>query len=367
MSQQTRRRFLQTVARASGAVAASSVASASFGASVRAPKKLGVALVGLGYYSTELIAPALQYTQHCELRGIVTGSPEKVPIWQKKYGIKDSNVYNYENMHTIANNPDIDIVYIILPTFLHKKYSVIGANAGKHVWCEKPMAMNVNECQEIIDVCAANKVQLAIGYRMQHEPNTQTVIKYAQSRPFGKQQHIISEAGYAGRGFPKDNWKMFHKYGGGALYDMGVYPINAARYATGLEPVAITARHVHTMPDTFIHTDERTIFTLEFKGGLIAQCEASQTERINQLHVDCENGWYHLSPMQEYTGVQGVTSSGVKLNKPIANQQSTQMDNDSLAIINNKPNLVPGIDGLKDIHVVVGGLKSAKEGKRIAL
>ena len=88
-------------------------------------KKLGVALVGLGYYSRDLLAPALQLTEHCELRGIVTGSPEKIPVWQAKYGIADKNVYNYENMHEIADNVDIDVVYIVLPNALHKKYTIL--------------------------------------------------------------------------------------------------------------------------------------------------------------------------------------------------------------------------------------------------
>ena len=123
-------------------------------------EKLGVALVGLGYYSRDLLAPALQLTQHCELKGIVTGTPEKIPVWQEKYGIAGKNVYNYENMHEMADNEDIDIVYIVLPNALHKKYSVIAAEAGKHVWCEKPMAINVGECEEIINACKKNKVQL---------------------------------------------------------------------------------------------------------------------------------------------------------------------------------------------------------------
>jgi len=364
---QTRRRFLaQALASAAATGLASPLAQSQL-YNNKPQKKLGIALVGLGYYSTDLVAPALQFTQHCELRGIVTGSPEKIPIWQKKYGIKDANVYSYDNMHAIANNPDIDIVYIILPTFLHKKYSVIGANAGKHVWCEKPMAMDVKECQDIIDACTKNNVQLAIGYRMQHEPNTQTVIGYAKTQPFGKQKSLICEAGYAGKGFPADNWKMFHKYGGGGLYDMGVYAINAARYATGLNPISIHAQHVTTMPDTFIHADERTQFTLQFENGVYATCQASQTSRVNQLHVECEKGWYRLSPMQEYVGVEGITSSGKLLNIPIANQQATQMDNDSLAILNKQKNSVQGQDGLEDIRVVVAGLASAKSGKSVAV
>ena len=122
-------------------------------------KKLGVALLGLGGYATNNLAPALMQTKHIELRGIVTGSPEKIPVWQEKYGIKDQNVYSYETLPEIADNDEIDVVYIVTPTFLHKKYAVIAANAGKHVFCEKPMAMTVIECQEIIDACEKNKVR----------------------------------------------------------------------------------------------------------------------------------------------------------------------------------------------------------------
>src|SRR5690606_4499230 len=125
-----------------------------------------------------------------------------------RYGIKDSNVYNYENMHTLANNPDIDVVYIVVPTGLHMKYAVLAADAGKHVWCEKPMAMTVAECQTIIDSCRKNRVFLSVGYRMQHEPNTQTVIAYAKDLPYGKIQHLDVMAAYAGRGGSPDNWRM---------------------------------------------------------------------------------------------------------------------------------------------------------------
>jgi glucose-fructose oxidoreductase len=105
-----------------------------------AKDRLGVALVGLGYYSEALLAPALQQTKHCYLAGIVTGTPSKIPAWQKKYGIPDKNVYSYETFDQIANNPDIDVVYVVLPNSLHREFVVRAAKAGKHVWCEKPMA-----------------------------------------------------------------------------------------------------------------------------------------------------------------------------------------------------------------------------------
>lgn len=333
----------------------------------KSERKLGVALVGLGYYSTHLLAPGLQLTQHCELRGIVTGSPEKIPVWQKQYGIKDANVYNYENMDKLADNPDIDVVYIVLPTFLHKQYAVKAAEAGKHVWCEKPMAMTVTECQQVIDACNKNKVKLSIGYRLQHEPNTRTIMEYAHSRPYGAPKSVISEAGYAGSGEAPDHWRMDRSKGGGAMYDMGVYPINAARYATAMEPVAITARHETHRPEIFKKCDETSIFTLEFANGLKADCATSVGKDLNHLKITAERGWYELQPMQSYTGVKGRTSDGKQLNKTVAHQQAKQMDDDALAILKGSEVLVPGSEGLLDIRVVEGALRSAQKQERVEL
>src|SRR5687767_7680418 len=94
----SRRKFLNTLG-ASAALAASGIYSPSVFANKR--RKIGVALVGLGYYSRDLLAPALQLTQYCHLAGIVTGSPDKIPVWQKQYGIADRNVYSYDTMHKI--------------------------------------------------------------------------------------------------------------------------------------------------------------------------------------------------------------------------------------------------------------------------
>lgn len=328
-------------------------------------KKLGVALVGLGYYSTDLLAPALQLTSHCELRGIVTGSPEKIPVWQKKYGIKDSNVYNYGNMDGIANNSDIDIIYIVLPTGLHAKYAIKAANTGKHVWCEKPMARTAAECQQIIEACDKNKVKLSIGYRMQHETNTQTIIKWAKTRPYGAINQVISEAGYNGGTI--NPWKLEKEMGGGAIYDMGVYSINAARYSTGMEPVAVTATQSTRRPEIFTEVDETTSFKLEFPNNIIVDGKTSFGENLNNLEVTCKDGWYYLRPMQAYSGVRGKTSNGKILPPMGRNQQAVQMDDDALAIINNDPVLVPGEEGMKDIHIVEKINEAAASGKRVLI
>ncbi|MDT0646017.1 Gfo/Idh/MocA family oxidoreductase [Zunongwangia sp. F260] len=329
-------------------------------------KKLGVALVGLGYYSRDLLAPALQLTDYCELRGIVTGSPEKIPQWQEKYGIKDANVYNYENMDSIANNDDIDVVYVVLPNSMHAEYAIKAANAGKHVWCEKPMAKTAEECRQIIDACKKNNVKLSIGYRMQHEVNTQTIMKWAKTKPFGEIENLKAEAG-----FYSDNispWKLDKAMGGGAMYDMGVYSLNGARYASGMEPIAVSATHTTNRPQMFNEVDETTIFDLEFPNGATAACRTSFGESMNVLDINCSKGGYYLKPFQSYSGVKGKASDGTVLEPFGKNQQAVQMDDDSLAIINDKPVMVPGEEGLKDIVIVEKIFESAANGgKRLSL
>ena len=359
-----RRRFIaQTAAGIAGATLSQhSFAGINFGVQKR---NLGVALVGLGYYSHDLLAPGLQRTQNCYLAGIVTGTPAKAETWKQQYKIPDKNIYNYENFDSIANNPDIDIVYIVLPPSMHAEYSIRAARAGKHVWCEKPMAVTEAECRSMIDACNKNKVKLSIGYRMHHEPNTQQIIQFRKDLTYGKVLKVEAAAGYFD---PRtDHWKQKKSLGGGSMYDMGVYPLNATRYSTGLEPIAVTATKSTTRPEIYKEVDETMTFELEFPGGITAQCETSFGKSMNNLHVTCKNGWYKLSPFQAYSGINGETSDGKTLDKKIPHQQAKQMDEDALAIINKTDVLVPGEEGLKDIRVVEAIYRSVAENKKVKI
>ena len=111
----------------------------------RQERKLGFALVGLGSLSTNQIAPALQKTKHCRLAGIVTGTPAKAVKWKAQYGIPDKSIYNYDTMVRMADNPDIDVVYVVTPNALHARDTIKAARAGKHVLCEKPMEVSTEK------------------------------------------------------------------------------------------------------------------------------------------------------------------------------------------------------------------------------
>lgn len=356
-----RRRFLGQLAVGTAGISAAQSAFANI-IIPQKKDKLGVALVGLGYYSTDLLAPALQLAKHCELKGIVSGTPSKIEDWQKKYNLADKNCYSYETFDSVANNPDIDVIYVVLPPSMHAEYSIRAAKAGKHVWCEKPMAPSVADCKSMIDACNKNKVKLAIGYRMHHEPNTKQIMRFAKEQTYGKVIKVTANAGYFD---PRtDHWKQKKALGGGVMGDMGVYPLNAVRYSTGLEPIAVTARASTTRPEIYKEVEETMDFELDFPGGATAVCQASFGKSMNDLNVECTKGWYKLSPFQAYNGINGVTSDGKKLNAPIENEQTTQMDDDALSIINNKPMIAPGEEGLKDIIVVEAIYRSvATKGK----
>ncbi len=357
-----RRKFL---AQTTTGLAGLTFAIDAFPSILQKKERLGVALVGLGYYSTDLLAPALQLTQKCYLAGIVTGTPSKAEKWKQQYHIPDKNIYSYDNFDQVANNPDIDVIYVVLPPSMHMEYSVRAAKAGKHVWCEKPMAVTAAECQAMIDACNKSKVKLSIGYRMHHEPNTQEIMKYAKTQPYGKMLNLTAAAGYFD---PRtDHWKQKKAMGGGVMGDMGVYPLNAVRYSTGLEPLSVMAVQSTTRPEIYKEVAETMTFDLEFPRGIVAKCEASYGKGMNDLKVNCEKGWYHLNPFQAYNGIKGETSDGKLFNATIPNQQAKQMDDDAIAIMNNQSMLVPGEEGLRDIRIVEAILKSAAEKKRVTI
>lgn len=345
----SRRNFVKTGILAGGAALYSPNV---FLSATRKPikEKLGVALVGLGYYSTDLLAPALQLTKHCELKGIVTGSPDKANVWQEKYGIADSNIYDYGSMKDIANNPDIDVIYVVLPPSMHKDFTILAANTGKHVWCEKPMAPSVADCQAMIDACNKNKVGLSIGYRCQHDPNLQMVKKMAKEQKFGKPKMVNSAAGYFETRV--NHWKQQKAMGGGVMGDMGVYAIQGARMAVGEEPIAVSALLGTTRPEIYHEVEETATYVLEFPSGAMATCQSSFGVNMNHLQVNYEKGWLKMEPQSGYGGNKGSLSDGTEIYTPVTRQQPLQLDDDALAIKNKTPYLCPGEEGLRDIKIV---------------
>ena len=326
--------------------------------------KLGIALVGLGGYSSGQLAPALQETQNCYLAGIVTGTPGKEKEWAEKYNIPQKNIYNYKTFDSIADNKDIDIVYVVLPVGMHKEYTIRAANAGKHVICEKPMAVNAADCQEMIDACKKANRLLSIGYRLHFEPFNMEAMRIGQQKVYGKILTINADNGFTW-GNDMSSWRLNKALaGGGGLMDMGVYAIQAARYTTREEPAHVTAREEKLRPDVFKEVDETVYFDLDFDSGTKAKCMSSYNKNVSRLRADAERGWFEIAPAFYYSGQVGNTSNGPMNFDNNFVEQVAQMDDFALCVQQNKPSKVSGEEGLKDMRVVDAIYRSIASGKK---
>ncbi|MDR7209952.1 Gfo/Idh/MocA family oxidoreductase [Flavobacterium piscis] len=341
-------------------------------------KKLNVAICGLGNYAS-MLAKGIQLSEYCTLAGIVTGTPAKAEKWKSQYNIPDKNIYNYQNFDEIIKNKDIDLVYVVVPNGLHKEFVIRTAKAGKHVITEKPMAVTVKDCEEMIKTCYDNKVQLAIGYRLHYEPTHLEIKRLGQEKVFGQVRFIEASLGYKIHDpldtkstvnlNDRNEWRLNKKLGGGPLMDLGVYCIQASRYILGEEPIAITAQF-GTVYNTqiFSETEESISWQMVFPSGAVANCNTSVSYNIDRLYASADEGSFELSPALSYGPFEGKSTNG-PLKFPVINQQQTQMDEIAKLLLENKklPNHITGEEGLKDIKVINAIYKAAETGKKVSL
>lgn len=356
----TRRKFISTLSAGSALITLSSVAKFP-GTLSREDKRLGIALVGLGNYSTYQLAPALQETSHCYLSGIVTGTPAKAEKWKQQYNMPEKSIYNYENFEEIADNKSIDVVYVVLPNSMHHEFVIRAAKAGKHVICEKPMALSVKECEEMINACKKAVVRLFIGYRLHSDPYHKTAMKFRTDGNSGI-IYVQSEFGF-NIGDPTQ-WRLKKSLaGGGALMDLGIYAIQAARYSIGTEPLSVTAQEYKTDNIKFSEVDESITWQMEFPGGHASNSYTSYSTYANRFYISMERRWLNLFPAYNYRGIKGSTNNG-ELVFPKINQQAAQMDDFSKCILDGTESDASGEEGLKDLKVIEAIYKAVESGNK---
>jgi predicted dehydrogenase len=327
---------------------------------------LRVAIMGLGSYATR-VANAMQDSKRAKLVGVISGTPSKIVDWQKKYGISKENCYSYSNMHQIKNNDAIDAVYVITPNGLHKEHTLMVAKAGKHVICEKPMAINPQEGQEMIDACRAAKVKLLVGYRMHFEPNTLEIVNMRKAGDFGKIMFFQGLSGFI-IGNP-NQWRLDRKLsGGGAMMDIGIYSINGARYMVGEEPIWVTAQETKTNPIKFKEGIDETIqFQMGFPSGAVASCLSTYAaNHLDRFFLNGIKGYAQMQPSTGYGPIKGRTHLGELQHKHITHQ-TVQMDEMASIILENKEAVIPvdGEEGLKDLKIIEAIYKAVATGTKV--
>jgi predicted dehydrogenase len=329
-------------------------------------KKAGWAIVGLGKYATEQIMPAFAECKKSKLVALVSGTPEKAKKLADQYEVNPKNIYNYQNYDSIKNNPEIDIVYVIVPNSLHAEFTIRGAAAGKHMISEKPMATSVKDCQAMIDACKKAGKKLMIGYRSQYEPFNLKAIEMVRSNELGQLKMITSDHGRILKPEEKaDQWRMKKDLaGGGSLMDIGIYSLNATRYLTGEEPIEISAM-MHSTPNDlrFKEVEENMTFLLRFPSGVLAVCNSSYSyQEVKRYRVFGSEAWLDLDPATDYyrhTMHLGKKESKEQILLKEGNQFASQIDHFSECVLENKQPKTPGEEGLQDVKLMMAIYEAA--------
>ncbi|MFL6414743.1 MAG: Gfo/Idh/MocA family protein [Bryobacteraceae bacterium] len=334
-------------------------------------KRVGFAVVGLGRLSLENILPAFAHTEKARPVALVSGTPDKAKTVAAQYGIKPEAIYSYEKFEDIRNNPDIAAVYIVLPNAMHKEFVLRAAKAGKHVFCEKPMATSSADAKQMVEACRSAGKFLMIAYRCQYEPYNRKVIELLRQRKYGTAK-LIRAVNVQNMAAP-EQWRLKKVMaGGGSLPDVGIYCLNAARYLTGEEPVEINAQ-IYTTPNDsrFREVEETVSFSLRFPSGVIADCATSYgMHESRYLHVHTDAGNFQLENAFAYEGQQlrvahrdGKAESLDQVRLGQKNQFALELDHMADCILNNRRPHTPGEEGLQD-HVLMEAIYRSASMKR---
>ncbi|MDB5454876.1 MAG: glucose-fructose oxidoreductase [Caulobacter sp.] len=358
-----------------GGVSAGLLAAAPFEALAQAKaegRKLGYAMLGLGYYATRIIMPRFAECEHARLTGLVSGTPEKLKTFGEQYGVPEKSRYSYETFDRILDDPSVDIVYVVTPNSLHRTFTERAAKAGKHVMCEKPMATSAADAQAMVRACKAAGRKLMIGYRSRFQPHNVEAIRLARSGAVGPIRTIVADHGFTA-GDP-NQWRLKKALsGGGSLMDIGIYSLNATRYLTGEEPVAVNALESTDRSDIRFKEVEDTIaFQLAFPSGATANCFSTYSANCNRYRVSGPKGWIDLDPATPYEGQAMRTRIGGKTETwtpptGAKSQFAGQLDHFADCILTGREPIVPGEEGVKDMKVIEAIYRAAREGRTVKL
>jgi glucose-fructose oxidoreductase len=330
--------------------------------------KIRYAVVGLGYISQVALLPAFAHAKkNSELAALVSGDPEKLKQLSKQYGVK--RTYAYEQYEECLNSGEVDAVYIGLPNHMHRDYTVRAVRAGVHVLCEKPMAVTEEDCEVMIAEARDNGVKLMIAYRLHFEEANLKAIELVQSGKLGDVRLFHSTFTQQ---VQEGNIRVRRETGGGTLYDIGIYCINATRYLFRAEPGEVFAVTANNGEERFREVEEMATAVLRFPGDRLATFTCSfSTAPVSAYRVVGSKGDLRLEPAYDFVGelkhyltIEGKTKETKFSSR---DQFAPQLLYFSDCVLNDKEPEPSGEEGLADVRVIRALYQSAQDGKPVRL
>jgi glucose-fructose oxidoreductase len=333
-------------------------------------RKVRYGVVGLGWFSQVAILPAFQHgARNSELVALFSGKEEKLEVLGDRHGA--AGRYTYDDYDDVLDSGALDAVYLALPNHLHAEYAVRAAKAGVHVLCEKPMAVTEAECREMISATDDGGVKLMIAYRLHFEEANLRAIELVNSGAIGEPRFF--NAVFASQVDDEDDIRLNPiEKGGGTLYDIGIYCINAARYIFRAEPLCVSAFSSEELDERFEKADEMTAAVLRFPGDRLAAFVSSFSGADHDSYsIHGTEGHLTVQPAFEFdeTLVHHLSRNGATKEErfPRRDQVAPEILHFSDCIIEDRQPEPSGKEGLADVQVIEALYRSARTGKPVAL
>jgi predicted dehydrogenase len=331
-------------------------------------KKIRYAVVGLGYISQVAVLPAFAHAKNSELVALVSSDPEKLKKLGKKY--KVPRTYSYEEYGTCLRSGEIDAVYIALPNAMHREYTERAAQAGIHVLCEKPMAVTEQDCKAMVESADEHDIKLMIAYRLHLEEGNMNAVKLVQSGKLGEIRLFNSV--FTMQVKDKNNIRLQDHLGGGTLYDIGIYCINASRYIFQDEPLEVFAFSANNGDLRFKQVEEMVTAVLRFPKERLATFTASfGAEGMSMYEVVGTKGKLRVEPAYEYAEAlrHELTITGKITKKKFAkrDQFAAELVYFSECVLKNEQPQPSGLEGMADVEIIRALYESAKTGQVVKI
>jgi predicted dehydrogenase len=332
-------------------------------------KSIRYAVIGLGHIAQAAVLPAFKHAKrNSTLAALVSSEPKKLKQLSRRYAVP--RTCGYDGVDELFASGEIDAVYIALPNDMHKEYTIRAARAGLHVLCEKPMAVTASECEEMIRATGDANVKLMIAYRLHFERANLEVAKFARTGKLGDLRFFSSDFAMQ---VSDDNIRLAPAdKGGGPLYDIGIYCINAARYCLAQDPVEVWATATRSNDRRFREVDETVAATLRFKDERLATftCSFGAADR-SVYSITGTKGSVTLDPAYEYAAglAYRMTVGGRERKKKLAksDQFAPELLYFSNCILEDREPEPSGEEGLADVQIIEAMLQSIASGRPVRL
>ncbi|MEP6783053.1 MAG: Gfo/Idh/MocA family oxidoreductase [Acidobacteriota bacterium] len=323
-------------------------------------------MVGLGYIAQTAVLPSFAHARrNSSLHAIVSGHTEKLNELGDKYRIPVRASYDeYERCLQ-----EVDAVYIATPNSEHAEYAVRAAKAGKHVLCEKPLAVTQEECHRMIKAAKQADIKIMTAYRLHFEPLFLEVLDLVRSGKIGEPRYFSSNFSMHAK---PGGIRTKRELGGGTLYDLGIYCINTARLMFGAEPTEVYATSIDGARSNMPEIDEMTSGSLRFDGDRLATFTTSfNANGVSDFRVVGTEGNIHAEPAYEYAEALGYTLTVGDNERTKKGRRRDQFAAEiayfSDCILNGTNPEPSAEEGCWDVRVVNALYQSAETGERVKL